>query len=141
LPLRAAVRRNHRRRNPPAWIPKNMKTPAVSLHPYFKVNAGQLAAAKTLLRAFVAKTQTEPGCHYYEFTLDGDVVFCREAYADADAVLAHLANVGPELGEMLKIAALTRLELHGPAAELDKLRGPLADLKPAWFVFECGVQK
>lgn len=118
-----------------------MKTPAVSLHPYFKVNPGQLAAAKALLPAFVAKTKTEPACHYYGFTIDGDGVFCRGAYADADAVLAHLGNVGPELGEMLKISALTRLELHGPAAELDKLRAPLADLKPAWFVFECGVQK
>jgi hypothetical protein len=118
-----------------------MKSPAVSLHPYFKIHSGQLAAAKALLRVFVAKTQSESGCLYYEFTIDGDVVFCREAYADADAVLAHLANVGPELGEMLKIAALARLELHGPAAELDKLRGPLADLKPAWFGFECGVQK
>jgi hypothetical protein len=118
-----------------------MTSPTVSIHPYFKVHPGQLDAAKALLRAFVAKTRTEPECRYYEFTIDGDVVFCREAYAHADAVLAHLANVGPELGEMLKVSALTRLELHGPAAELDKLRGPLADLKPAWFVYECGVQK
>jgi hypothetical protein len=26
-----------------------------------------------------------------------------------------------------------RLEVHGPAAELDKLRGPLAGLDPQWF--------
>jgi quinol monooxygenase YgiN len=118
-----------------------MSSPSVSIHPYFKIHPGQLDAAKAVLRAFVAKTTTEPGCRYYEFTVDGDVVFCREAYTDADAVLAHLANVGAELGEMLKVSALTRLELHGPAVELDKLRGPLADLKPAWFVYECGVQK
>ena len=138
MPSRVAVRRDWARFNPK--FPDPMSSPAVSIHPYFKIHPGQIDAAKGLLRAFVAKTKTEPGCHHYEFTVDGDVVFCREAYADAGAALAHLANVGPELGEMLKVSALTRLELHGPAAELDKLRGPLADLKPAWFVYECGVQ-
>ncbi len=118
-----------------------MPSPAVSIHPYFKVHPGQLAAAKALLPEFVARTKTEPACHSYEFTIDGDLVFCREAYANADAVLAHLANVEAQLGAMLKIADLTRLELHGPAAELERLRTPLADLKPAWFVFECGVEK
>jgi len=34
----------------------------------------------------------------------------------------------------LKIADLNRLEVHGPVAELEKLRTPLAHLKPAWFV-------
>jgi len=29
--------------------------------------------------------------------------------------------------------------VHGPAEELDKLKGPLAELKPTWFVRECGV--
>lgn len=118
-----------------------MSQPAVSIHPYFKVHPGQLDAAKTVLRAFVAKTQTEAACHYYEFTIGDDVIFCREAYADAEGVLAHLANVAEELGAMLKISDLTRLELHGRAEELEKLRAPLADLKPAWFAYECGVPK
>jgi hypothetical protein len=42
--------------------------------------------------------------------------------------------VGPLLTEALKIADLIRLEVHGPAAELDKLKEPLAHLKPGWFV-------
>jgi len=28
------------------------------------------------------------------------------------------------------------VEVHGPAAELEKLREPLAELKPSWFVVE-----
>lgn len=56
-------------------------------------------------------------------------------------MLEHLANIGPELDQMLKMAALTRLEIHGPAAELAKLRAPLAALLPAWFEFECGVSR
>lgn len=114
---------------------------AVSLHPYFKVHPGQLAAVQILLRIFVEKTQVETRNLYYGFTLHGDDVFCREAYTGADGVLAHLANVGPELDQMLKMASLTRLEVHGPAAELAKLRTPLAALSPVWFEFECGVSR
>ena len=116
-----------------------MNQPAVSIHPYFKVHPGQLDAARALLPQFVAKTKSEPACRYYEFTIHGDTVFCREAYADADGTLAHLANVGELLGEMLKISDLLRLEIHGPAAELAKLKGPLADYQPAWFEYVCGV--
>jgi hypothetical protein len=38
------------------------------------------------------------------------------------------------------MADLVRVEVHGPAAELDKLKEPLAHLKPDWFVLE-GAKK
>jgi quinol monooxygenase YgiN len=107
---------------------------SVSIHPYFKVHAGQLDAAKALLPRFAEKTITEPKALYYEFTLSGDVIFCREAYVGAEGAQAHLANVGEILGEMLKITDLVRLEIHGPADELDKLRAPFAHLNAEWFV-------
>lgn len=116
-----------------------MSVSAVSLHPYFKVHPGQLAAAKELLPAFVEKTKSEPARLYYEFTISDDVVFCREAYTDAAGALAHLENVGALLGEMLKLSELVRLEVHGPAEELEKMKAPLAALQPAWFAFECGT--
>jgi quinol monooxygenase YgiN len=106
----------------------------VSLHPYFKVQPGQLEAFKAGFRAFLEKTSSEEKNLFYEFTVNGDEVFCREGYADADGLLAHLENVGALLAKALKIADLMRLEVHGPAAELDKLRGPLAHLKPSWFI-------
>jgi len=108
----------------------------VSLHPYFKVHSGKLDDAKELLPAFVEKTKSEPQMLFYDFTLNGDEVFCREAYDSAEGVLAHLSNVGDLLAEMLKIADVTRIEVHGPAAELEKLRTPLENLNPAWFVLE-----
>ncbi len=37
------------------------------------------------------------------------------------------------LAQALTMAELVRIEVHGPAAELDKLQEPLAHLKPAWF--------
>jgi len=110
----------------------------VSLHPYFKVHPGKLEAFKASLPAFVEKTKTEQKNLFYDFTINDDEVLCREAYIDAEGLLAHLANVDALLKEALKIADLTRLEVHGPADELDKMKGPLAELKPTWFVRECG---
>ena len=120
-----------------------MKFPAnvVSLHPYFKAHPGKFDAVKASLPAFVEKTAPEEKCFYYEFTINGDEVFCREGYEGAEGVLAHLANVGALLGELMKISDLTRLEVHGPAAELEKLKDAVGGMKPAWFAWECGVKK
>jgi quinol monooxygenase YgiN len=109
-----------------------------TLVPYFKVKPGQLAAFKAGMPAFVERTKSEKGCAHYAFSVDGDNVHCREGYDDAAALLAHLDNVGALLKEALKLADITRLEVHGPAGEIDKLREPLAALKPQFFVLEPG---
>ncbi|MEY2518874.1 MAG: hypothetical protein QOF24_633 [Verrucomicrobiota bacterium] len=105
----------------------------VSIHPYFKVHPGKLEAFKAAFPTFIEKTKTEERNLFYEFSVNGDDVFCREAYLGAEGLLAHLENVGALLAEAFKIADLTRLEIHGPDEELDKLRGPLAHLKPEFF--------
>ena len=87
------------------------------------------------------KTSSEKKNLFYEFTVNGDEMFCREGYTDAEGVLAHLGNVGVLLAEMLTMADLTRVEVHGPAAEVEKLRQPLAHLNPAWFTVEASVKK
>jgi len=109
-----------------------------TLVPYFKVKPGQLAAFRAGVTEFVERTKSEKGCVHYAFSFDGDNAHCREGYDNADAMLAHLQNVDAPLKEALKIADIVRLEVHGPAAELDKLRGPLAGLKPQFFVLEPG---
>jgi hypothetical protein len=106
----------------------------VSLHPYFKVHPKKLETLKAAFPAFIEKTASEEKNLFYGFTINGDEVFCREGYADAEGLLVHLDSVGSLLAEGLKIADLTRLEVHGPAGELDKLRGPLAHLNPVWFI-------
>ena len=118
-----------------------MSQPAVSIHPYFKIHAGKLDAAKALLPAFVARTASEPGCLYYEFTINDDVIFCREAYRGAAGALAHLGNVDALLKELLAMSDLARLEIHGPAEEIEKLKAPLAAFNPTWFAFACGVER
>jgi hypothetical protein len=90
---------------------------------------------------FVEKTAQEPKCLYYGFSFFEDQVHCRGGYQDAEGVLAHLENVGTLLQEALKIAELTRLEIHGPEEELAKLREPLAELQPQFFTFEYGFRR
>ena len=112
---------------------------AVSIHPYFKIQEGQMEACKSFLSQFNEKVVNEEKCLFYNFTFKGDVLSCREAYQDADGVQAHLENCGALLEEFLKIADLTRIELHGPAEELEKLKPTFADLNPDYFISACGI--
>ncbi len=105
----------------------------VTLHPYFKVPPDKLPFLKSILPEFAAKTRDETGSLFYEFSINGDEVFCREGYINAEALLAHLENVGEMLEATLKLAQLVRLEVHGPAEQLAKLKAPLAKLNPTWF--------
>lgn len=109
--------------------------------PYFKVHDGKLEAFKALCAKFVEQTEQEPKCLYYGFTFDGDQAHCREGYVDAAGALAHLESVGPLLEEALQMADITRLEVHGPEAELAKLREPLAALGPQFFTLEYGFRR
>lgn len=109
--------------------------------PYFEVHAGKLDAFKGLCQKMVDQTTDEPKCLYYGFSFDGNTVHCREGYADAEGLLHHLKRIDPLLQEALQIADLTRLEIHGPEQELDRLRQPLAALNPRFFVLEYGIRK
>jgi len=109
--------------------------------PYFKIHEGKRRAFVTLCQQFVEKSSQEPNCLYYGWSFDGDLVHCREGYKDADGLLAHLENVGALLPELMKLGDLTRIEVHGPGKELEKLRKPLADLNPQFFTLEYGFRK
>ena len=113
----------------------------VSIHPYFKTHEGKLEAFQELIPSFVAKTKTEEKCHWYDFTICGDVVHCREGYDGADGLLAHLGNVYELIGQALQAADLVRGEVHGPASELSILKEPLTDLNPEYFEFFSGAGK
>ena len=68
----------------------------------------------------MSATSKEPNCLHYGFSFHGSEVFCREGYEGAEALLSHLTSVGPLLEEALKLAELTRLEVHGVENELAK---------------------
>jgi quinol monooxygenase YgiN len=109
--------------------------------PHFKVHADKLDQFKAVCQKFVKKAETEKGCLYYGYSFDGNDAHCREGYSNAAGLLAHLDNIGSMLPELLKLSELTRLEVHGPAEELSKLKGPLADFKPQYFTLEYGFRR
>ena len=109
--------------------------------PYFTVPEENLATFKSNCDEFIALTSKEEKCLFYGFSFNGNIAHCREGYVDAEGALAHIENVGALLEETLKICELTRLEIHGPEAELAKLREPLADLNPDFFVLEYGFRR
>ena len=113
---------------------------AVSLHPYFQIREGNLDAFLSLMPKFVEKTSTEPGCIYYDFSRNGNTAFCREAYMGAEGILAHLENVGDLIAQFLELSDLVRLEVHGPEAQIDKLREPMAALNPDFYIWETGLE-
>jgi quinol monooxygenase YgiN len=109
--------------------------------PYFRMMDGKADEFKRLCSQMVDKSSSEDKCLYYGFSFDGDEAHCREGYANAEGLLAHLENVGPLLQEALMHAEITRLEVHGPKAELEKLREPLAALNPRFFTLEYGFRR
>jgi len=109
--------------------------------PYFRVEQGNREIFRDLSKKLVEKTMDEAGCLYYGFSFCDDQAHCREGYVDAAALLAHLENVGPILDEILKYCEISRLEVHGPGAELEKLRAPLAGLNPQFFTLAHGFRR
>jgi len=114
----------------------------VSINPFFAVKDGQMENVKSTLPKFVEKTQSEEACLYYGFSINGNKLHCREAYRDATGALAHIENVGTMLQEWLGsgMVELTDLQIHGPEDELAKLRVPLADFNPDYWVLEYGFR-
>jgi hypothetical protein len=114
----------------------------VTVQPYFLVKEGEMDNVKTYLEKFVEMTKSEKDCLYYGFSICGDKIHCREGYADGDGALAHINNIGGLLQEVLQsgIMELTDLQIHGPEEELAKLRQPLADLNPNYWVLEYGFR-
>jgi hypothetical protein len=113
----------------------------VSIHPYFRVLDGKMDEFKEFCERFVSMATMEPKCLYYGFSFNGNQVHCREGYDGAEGLLAHLVNVGPLLQEALKIAEVTRLEVHGVEEELAKLLTPLSDFNPTYFTLQYGIRR
>lgn len=119
-----------------------MTTPdtCCTLVPYFKIHEGCVDEFKQGVPAFVEKTLPEAGCMFYAFSFSGDEAHCREGYKDAEALLAHLENVGALLQQALTMADISRLEVHGPASEVALLREPMAALNPQFFTLSEGFR-
>lgn len=112
-----------------------------SIVPYFSVQEDKLDQFRHLCEKFIEKTKEEKHCLYYGFTFNNSTVHCREGYENAEGVLVHLDNVGKLFEKALTISELIRLEIHGPAEEIEKLIKPLAHLNPQYFILEYGFRR
>ena len=107
-----------------------------STSPYFEIPERNLERFKKYCERYIKETAKEPKCLFYGFSFNGNVAHCRESFLDADGVLEHMKNVMKLNIETINMAKIVRFEVHGPKDEIDKLREPLAFLKPTFFELE-----
>jgi quinol monooxygenase YgiN len=112
-----------------------------TLGPYFKIHEGKLDEFRSLGEQLVERSKAESKCMYYGFSFNGMQAHCREGYVDAEGVVTHLENVSSLLEQIFKVADITRLEVHAPGAEADKLRQPLSGLNPEFYIMEMGFRR
>jgi hypothetical protein len=112
------------------------------LNPSFKIKVGKAEEIKLLLVEILAKTQKEEGCLHFHIYMEKEAFVLNEIYTDAEAIFAHMDNIGEDLlGKLFSLADLTELRLCGPAAEIDKLKGPMAKFNPRCLVYDSGFSK
>merc|ERR1712159_174596 len=117
-----------------------------TLAPYFKLK--DAAKFKELWQADYAKFAHKEDCVHYAFcfTEDDSRAHCREAYPNAEKLLQHIGDVGgtfhPNEGGCIHpdVAELEKLEIHGPAEELEKMKEPLKDLPVTYYACEWGFR-
>ena len=78
----------------PAW-----ENTFLTLQPTFVVE--DWAKARPLMAEFLDKTRTQRGAMYSGWTVCGDKLFCREAFAESAFLLEHLREVRPSLDALL----------------------------------------
>ena len=107
----------------------------------FKIHKGKVEEFKKIASACVIaveKNEKGKGALQYDwfFSPDNSECVVRETYADSNAVLAHMGNVGEMLGQLLTMSDF-ELEIYGnPSEELQKAA---AALNPKVYPFYQGL--
>jgi len=111
------------------------------IRPYFTILDWD--KARPIMAEFVERTKSEDRMVFYGWDIDGDTLHCREAYRDADAVAAHLANVGPCIAKLLEadVGKMDSISIYGPAAELEKVKPGTAKFGTKYFAIHSGFQQ
>jgi len=111
-------------------FPKGCQDTHVTILPEFIVPAGKMDEFKAGFPKFYTATKNGPGAtggYYYGFGISGDSVYAREGFKDGDAALKHGADIKEIVAEPMKaVGAGFKLNVVGPASELEKLKPKLA---------------
>jgi len=117
-------------------FPKGCADRHIALLVEFTVPAGKMDEFKAGFSKFYTATKNgagASGCYYYSFGIEGNSVFCREGYKDAESLAKHGADVKGMLDEPMNAAGVTmKINVVGPKAEMDKVR---PKLEPKGAVF------
>lgn len=113
----------------------------IQLSAKFEIQKGKLEEFKKIAAecmAIVKEKEAGKGALQYDWFFNPDQTECivRETYADSNAVLTHMGNVGEPLGRILGISNFS-LEVYGnPSEELQKAA---AGLGPKVYAFNQGL--
>lgn len=106
------------------------------------INDGGLDKFKELAAGYAATVEAnEATTTTYQWYLAEDNSKCllHEAFTDSDALLQHLANVGPSLPDLLAVAPITRVEVFGTPS--DAAREALDGLGSTYYPHFVGFQR
>jgi len=125
-------------------FPKGTADTHVTILPEFVVPAGKMADFKTAFPKLYAATKGGPGASgglYYGFGIAGDSVYCREGFKNAEAAMLHGADIKAIMEEPMKAANADNFKLNvvGPAAELEKLKPKLAPRGAVFWELDSGA--
>lgn len=111
----------------------------IKVRALFKINEGQLDAFKDITSQFISVVkEKDQGTLMYDWYLNENTMECSvlEDYADSNAALEHVANVGDLLQKLMDLGEMS-LELYGnPNEELSKA---LEGLGAKVFPFYVGL--
>ena len=107
----------------------------------FTIQNGKSEEFKSIAsKCVVAVRENEKGksCSQYDwfFSADGKICHVLETYANSDAVIAHMANVGELLGQLLQISSLSG-DIYGELS--DELQEAFKGLDIKLFTFYQGA--
>ena len=116
---------------------KEMKDTHVSIVPYHKVKPENMEMYQKIIEEFYENTKKgKAKCLFYEFARNGDTFFCREAYQNAEEILAHFNDVTETHQKSVGLAEV-KVAIMGPKNELDKLR-KIPEIKVDYFDLDDG---
>jgi quinol monooxygenase YgiN len=111
----------------------------IKVRALLKIKEGKLEAFKQIVSQFVSTVkEKDQGTLMYDWYLNEDTMECSvlEDYADSNAALEHVANVGDLLQKLMELGEMS-LELYGnPNEELSKA---LEGLDAKVFPFYAGL--
>jgi len=111
---------------------------SVAFMPYFAIR--DMDNFLDVCNQCIEVVKNETLCLGYGFTISSgsqnSLAFCREAFANADGVIAHLHNIEILFKEGLcRYGELVSLQIHGPKVELDRLQMDpmIQEMNPEFF--------